>query len=82
MAWKARTGQRIETIYAWVATEPDGGEGIVASNFGGGTMYPLIGADTERIESMREEALRIAKLTGFPIKLVEFTARRELESHG
>src|ERR1700745_2265416 len=29
MSWKPQTGQKIERLYAWIAEEPDGGEGVM-----------------------------------------------------
>ena len=78
MNWKPETGQKIERIYAWVATEPDGGEGIVSAQLGD-THFPLIGADKARIESLREYAQLAGKVTGFPVHLVLFSERTILE---
>jgi hypothetical protein len=44
---RPNTGQRIETIYAWIATEPDGGEGVCSMQ-AGEIHLPMIGADGER----------------------------------
>lgn len=68
----------IDAIYAWVATEPDGGEGVCATDIGG-IMMPLIGADRERIESLRRHADSISALTGCPVRLVRFSRRDDLE---
>jgi len=72
--WKANTGQRIDRLYAWIAVEPDGGEGVCAWQFGDDRL-PLIGADKERIESLRPFAEAIREQTGYPIMLVEFSTR-------
>jgi hypothetical protein len=38
-------------------------------------MMPLIGADRERIESYRPLAKDIRRLSGLPIRMVEFSTR-------
>jgi hypothetical protein len=76
-AWKAGTGQKIERLYAWVATEPDGGEGV-CSMLLGGVQMPLIGADMARVESLRDHAAFVARMSGYPVRLVEFSARKVL----
>jgi len=70
--WRPGQGLPIERLYAWVATEPDGGEGLCSvTTLALGTM-PLIGADRERIESLRPHAEITRKLTGYPVRLVRF----------
>ncbi|HVB68007.1 MAG TPA: hypothetical protein VNE67_09150 [Acetobacteraceae bacterium] len=77
-SWKPGTGQRIERLYAWIATEADGGEGICGALFGLLQM-PLIGADRERVESFRGYAEMIARERGCPVHLVEFRERVDHE---
>lgn len=69
---------KITELYAWVCTEPDGGEGIPAANLGGMPM-PLVGADKARIESLRPYAEDVAYQLGLPVKLVRFTNMEVLE---
>jgi hypothetical protein len=76
--WRPNTGQRIETICAWIATEPHGGEGVCSVQ-AGDTHLPMIGADGERIESLRRYAERVRRMTGYPVRLVRFTQRVEIE---
>jgi hypothetical protein len=74
--WKPGKGQKIEKLYAWVATEPDGGEGVCGMSItllGG--MVPLVGADRARIESCRRHAEEARKETGYPLRMVEFSTR-------
>jgi hypothetical protein len=78
MAYKPNTGQSIDRIYAWIAVEPDGGEGILSAQIGEVHM-PLVGADKERIESLREYAKMIHLKTLYPIKLVVFETKTILE---
>lgn len=68
----------IDALYAWVVTEPDGGEGV-GSALLGGTHYPLVGADVDRMKSLREFAETIRRATGYPVRLVRFGAREDLE---
>ena len=77
-AWKAGTGQKIERLYAWVATETDGGEGVCSWLMPDGVHMPLVGADMARIESLAPQAALIARATGYPVRLVEFSTRRVL----
>lgn len=70
-AWKAGTGQKIDKLYAWVATEADGGEGIVGVMTPIG-MVPAIGADRARIESYRAQVKIVAAQMGTPVSLKLF----------
>ena len=83
-SWRPGTGQSIDALYAWVATEPDGGEGLCAASLpspvnGRMMMMPLIGADLDRIKSLRDYAEMTRKLTGYPVRLVRFSRRDDLE---
>jgi hypothetical protein len=80
--WKPHRGQSIDALYAWVTTEPDGGEGICGAtiNFmGRETMMPLVGADMDRIKALRDYAEITRTLTGYPVRLVRFSRRDDLE---
>jgi hypothetical protein len=75
--------QKIDALYAWIATEPDGGEGVCAVSLPsrhGIMMHPLVGADRGRIESHRADAEFLRRTTGYPIRLVRFQVREELEA--
>lgn len=72
--------KKITELFAWVCTEPDGGEGIPAANLGGLPM-PLIGADRARIESLRPHAMTVAHDLGLPVRLVRFCDMEVLEEH-
>jgi hypothetical protein len=72
------TGQTIDAIYAWVAKEPDGGEGVCSVQLGDVHM-PLVGADIERVKSVRPYAEMIRQETGYPVRLVRFSRREDLE---
>jgi len=69
---KAGKAQRIEKLYAWVAEEADGGEGIVGWRFDGVGWTPLIGADKDRIESYRPYAEACVAEMGVPVRLKVF----------
>jgi hypothetical protein len=75
-------GKRIDAIYAWVAQEPDGGEGVCSATMqylGREMMMPLIGADIDRVKSLRQHARTARMTTGFPVRLVRFSMREDLE---
>ena len=65
---------KIIELAAWIATEPDGTEGICAAEVDG-VMMPLIGADGDRIESLESIARDIAKQAGVPIELKRFVLK-------
>ena len=54
--WRPGQAQKIDAIYAWVAEEPDGGEGVWSAQFellGRPTHIRLVGADLARIKLLR-----------------------------
>lgn len=61
-----------------MATEPDGGEGVCSAQIGD-VHFPLVGADMDRIKSLRPHAEAIRKMTGYPVRLVRFGSRDDLE---
>jgi hypothetical protein len=67
----------VDAIYAWIATEHDGGEGVCATRLGD-HWWPLIGADEVRIESLRPAARAIMQASGCPVRLVRFDRRTVL----
>jgi hypothetical protein len=72
----------IAALYAWVAEEPDGGEGVCSATmqlFDRPVHMPLVGADIERIRSLREYAEIVRKASGCPVRLVRYTQREDLE---
>jgi hypothetical protein len=71
----------IDRLYAWVVTEADGGEGVPAIGpHGDGLIMPLVGSDLDRIESLRAWAMQALGIC-LKLQLVEFSARRVLETH-
>jgi hypothetical protein len=71
-------GFRIESVYAFVSVHDDDDEGIVAATIGG-VMLPLIAADAERLEALRPFAVRAARASGRPVRLVRFDRRTDVE---
>lgn len=70
--WHHSTGQKIDKLYAWIATEADGGEGVISHTFPDFGTLPLIGADMERMESIRPLAQAIATRMRLTVKLKVF----------
>lgn len=68
---------KITEIYTFIADD-ESGEGIPAYLLGD-VMFPLVGADKARVDSLREMAQRIANAEGKQLKLARFTMREELE---
>ena len=63
----------IDDIWAFVATDEAGNEGICAFyDNEHATWLPMIGADEDRVESLRPTAEAIAEKTGRKVKLVRF----------
>jgi hypothetical protein len=71
-------GRRIEAIYAWIAEEPDGGEGVCSAQIGE-VHFPLVGADIDRAKSLRPHAELVRQATGYPVRLVRYGRREDLE---
>lgn len=70
---------KIERIYAWIATEKDGSEGVPSMSTPDGWHHAMLGADKERVESYREQVVMLRKQLGIPIRLVCFERLVELE---
>jgi hypothetical protein len=70
--------QTIDALYAWVATNPDGNEGI-CSVIVDGRHTPMVFGSLRVANLARRdiEALRLA--TGVPVRLVRFSRREDLE---
>lgn len=76
---KLANGQflRITELYAFIAKDKEGNEGIMGFS-NGGQMMPLIGADIDRVESLKPIADRIAALNGIEYELRYFTTHGEV----
>lgn len=68
----------ITELYAFIATEAPGEEGVPAIS-SGPWMMPLFGADQARVDSLRTHAQLIADTTGKTLTLARFAVREELE---
>lgn len=62
---------KITELYAFIAVGKDG-EGIMGAMMKDGTMMPLIGADIERVDSIKEIADLIAEKTKTPYEIRYF----------
>jgi hypothetical protein len=71
------TPKKITELFAWICTEPDGGDGIPAMHHNG-TALPLVGSDGARIESFRPYAEDLAR-RGLPVRLARFSTMEVLE---
>ncbi len=71
------TPLRITELYAFIA-ENAAGEGVCAFQYGY-ALLPMVGADMDRIDSLREKAREIAAVSGRRIRLCKFSVRTELE---
>ena len=67
----------IDTVYAWVCTEPDGTQGIPATNVGP-EIYPLLSSKRHVAEMMVPWAQAAADKSGNPIRLLQFNRTVEL----
>lgn len=74
--------EKIEEIFAYIAVDTDGTEGIMGAPFGEGIM-PLIGADMARADSLRPLAEAVRDEAGLPegsITLAHFRVREDMET--
>ncbi len=78
--WRTPTSRRFDECFCWVAEAPDGSEGLVGGNIGpGGQWLALVGGDVDRMRSLRPIAEMTRRGTGYPVRLVRFTRREDLE---
>jgi hypothetical protein len=65
---------KITELYAYVCADKDeDDEGVPALHTPSGLVVPLMGADSDRAQSMREHAQEVANMTRKPVKLVRST---------
>ncbi len=70
---------KIDALFAFISVdEGPEDEGIVAARMGNMWM-PLVGADMDRVESLKPLAVGVARLTGKRIVLAKFSVREDLE---
>ena len=73
---------KITEMFAFICEDKGpGDEGVVAMKVGSQWM-PLVGADIDRVKSLKPFALDIQKATGKKVKLVHFTNREDIEEIG
>lgn len=69
---------KIQQLYCFAVTDDDGNEGVPAVSKDG-MMLPLMGADMERMDSMRPFMREFEKQSGKKVRLYKFTERMELD---
>jgi hypothetical protein len=72
----------INELWAWISDE-EGGEGVIAVQAlmdGELTWMPLIGADKARLDSLRPQALSVAKRDKRAVKLIHLSVRTDIET--
>jgi hypothetical protein len=69
--------KRITEMFAFVA-EDSLGEGVVGMRMPTGVWIPPVGADMDRVESLKIYARQIAKESGQKIRLIKLTTREDL----
>jgi hypothetical protein len=70
---------RIHSLWAYVATDKEGNEGVTAAQIGN-VMMPLFAADEARLANMKPIARAVCNATGMTLHLVKFTSRVELNT--
>lgn len=70
---------RINEMYAFVAVDDDGTEGVCAFPLDGVWM-PMVGADSARVEALRPMAQQMATGLGKNVEIVRFTLRESIET--
>lgn len=71
---------KVTEMYAFVAADKDGDdEGIMGFQGADGGWVPLVGADMNRVDSLREIARSISESTGIKYKILHFKLDGELE---
>jgi hypothetical protein len=69
---------RIDEIYAFISVDPEGNEGVCAFQ-SKGMMVPMVAADLKMVEHLKPVAKQLAAISPYPIKLVKFSTRTEVE---
>jgi hypothetical protein len=69
---------RIEQMFAFICEDQPNDEGVVGVPFDGNHISPLVGADMERVESLKPFAQLVADKLGKKIKIVVFSKREEI----
>lgn len=69
--------KKIDEMFAFVATEKDGQEGIIGAELNG-RFLPLVGADMARVVSLYPFAAALAEHSKVPLKVVKFTNKTDI----
>ena len=69
---------KITELYAFIAKDEEGQEGLCAFEVGG-LMMPMVAADFARVESLMKVAIEMVEHTGTQIAIYKFTNK---EIHG
>ena len=77
-AAKAAAADAEQPLYAYLAEDAGPDDEGIAAHSAGRWMMPLVGADADRISSLRPAAEGVARLLGRPVRLVRFTGREDL----
>jgi len=74
-------GEKVEKLYAFVALDPDGNEGVMAFMDDQKRWIPMIGANRETIDQYRPvvKVLAESMMAGIKVKLVSFSGREDVE---
>ena len=70
---------KVGEVFAFVVRDGEGIEHVLGARADALTL-PMITADFDRLDSLRSFAKEIARDTGFPIKLLRFSKREEVEA--
>ena len=70
---------RIDEIFAFVSEDAEGHEGICGFRAPDGSWLPMVGADKERVDTLRPIAKIVSEQTGMRIKLLKFSRRSFIE---
>lgn len=70
---------KIDEMWAFISVDQDGNEGVCAFQ-SGSMMVPMVAADIERVKDFEPIAKRLAKVSPYPIKLIKFSTREEVQA--
>lgn len=70
----------VKEIYAMVATDPQGNEGVAVIQVTPDVVIPLVAETRDVIEQYRPLAAKIAQTFGKPVWITRFSVRENLES--
>lgn len=68
----------INEIFAFVATEKDGSEGIIGARLGEDQWMPFVGADMDRVRSLYPIAEQVSRVAGRPFKILKFSNKQDI----